>query len=141
MTAYYTNEAAFGLPEAVIADRTATELVFDAGGGAPLGLTIHRIPLPAGESLSALVAANQREADRSLPSYAVLFQREAEMAGAPALELAAEWHGKDGMLYTRQAHVALDGVWLVFAGTGPRGARERCDALMDRVVATFWRRS
>jgi hypothetical protein len=140
MTAYYVNEAAFGLPDADITDRTVTRLVFDAGEGASIALTVHRQPLPAGESLAALFTRKQQEAERALPSHAVLFRREVEMAGAPAIEIAAEWRDKDRRLYTRQAHVALDGAWLILAANASLDARARCDALMDRVVATFRRR-
>jgi hypothetical protein len=41
------------------------------------------------------------------------------------------------MLYTRQAHLPLDGSWIVLAGNSPLGARAECDALLDRVLATF----
>jgi hypothetical protein len=140
MSAYYLNEAAFELPAGELADRTMTRLVFEAGRGASISLTVHRQPLPEGESLVRLVEEKLREAERSLPYYAVVFRREIEMGGALALEIAAEWRQREERLYTRQAHVAVDGVWLIFAGNAGLDARDRCDAVMDRAVATFRRR-
>jgi len=140
MTTYYMNEAAFALPEGEVADRTVTQIVLDAGGGESILLGVHRRPFPTGASLAVVVAESQRDADRALPSHAVLFQREAEIGGAFALETAAQWRGDDGMLYSRHAHVVLDGVWLMFVGNSPLGARAACDAHLDRLVATFRRR-
>jgi hypothetical protein len=140
MDVYYMNEAAFALPDdadAAPLDSTVTELRFAAGGGESFSLTVHRRPLVAGESLPAAVAANERDAARTLPSHAVLFQREIEIAGAPAIEIGASWRGKQSMLYTRQAHLALGGALLVLAGNAPLDARSECDAMMDRVIATF----
>lgn len=140
MADYYVNEAAFGLPDAGFEDRTVTRLVFDAGDGASIALTVHRQPLPAGASLEALVTQKQQEADRALHAHAVVFRREIEMGGAFAVEIAATWRDVEKQLYTRQVHVAIDGAWLIFAGNAPLDARAQCDALMERVVATFRRR-
>jgi hypothetical protein len=134
---FYMNEAAFDLPDAGIADRTVNELIFEAGDGASYSLTIHRQPIQPSETLAALVAANLERALLALPSHAVLFQRELEVAGMPAIEVAVQWRGQQSMLYTRQAHLALHGAWLVFAGNAPLAARAECDALLDRVLASF----
>jgi hypothetical protein len=143
MSVYYMNEAAFELPDdpgAALADQTVTELYFpggSTGGQSPFSLTVHRKPLARGESLTESVAADVREADRSLPSHALLFQRAIEVAGVPAIELAARWRGEESMLYTRQAHLAHAGVVLVLAGNARLQDRDDCDAMMDRVLATF----
>jgi hypothetical protein len=139
MTTYYVNEAAFGLPGGHLVDRTETRLSVASGDGGAVTLTVHRQPLPPGESLSAAVAQRRQQADRSLPSHAVLFQRDVEIASLPAIEIAAEWRDEGQRVYTRQAHVVLDGVWVIFAGNAPIEARPRCDALMMRVVSTFQR--
>lgn len=110
-----------------------------SGDGGPITLTVHRQPLPPGESLSAVVAKGRQQAGRSLPSHAVLFQRDVEMASLPAIEIAAEWRDEGQPVYTRQAHVVLDGVWLIFAGNVPIAERPRCDALMMRLVSSFQR--
>ena len=137
MGVYSMDEAVFALPEGSVSDRTVTELRFAGGEGRGLWLTVHRTPLPAGETLASAVEGNAREAARSLPGHTELFRREVEMGGGPAVEIAAEWRGEQGVVYTRQAHLAHDGVWVVFAGNAPAEARGRCDMLMDRVVATF----
>jgi hypothetical protein len=134
---FYMNEAAFDLPDAETADRTVNELVFRAADGASFSLTVHRQPIGPNETLASLVAANLERAQRSLPCQALLFQREIEVAGVPGIEVAVEWRGEQSMLYTRQAHIALRGAWLVFAGNSPLAARDECDALLDRVLASF----
>jgi hypothetical protein len=134
---FYMNEAAFDLPDADIADRTVNELIFKAGDGTSFSLTVHRQPIGPSETLASLVAANLERAQRALSSQALLFQREIEVAGVPGIEVAVQWRGEQSMLYTRQAHIALDGAWLVFAGNSPLAARAECDALLDRVLASF----
>jgi hypothetical protein len=143
MGVYYMNEAAFA-PDTEPVDLTVTELRFDLGheGGAPpaggsYSLSVHRRPLADGETLAASVAANAREADRSLPAHTVLFQRELEVAGVPAIDIGASWRGKESMLYTRQAHLLLGGTVLILAGNAPLDARSKCDEMLDRVLATF----
>jgi hypothetical protein len=134
---FYMNEAAFDLPDAPAADGTVHELIFKAADGASFSLTVHRQPLPPGETLASLVAANIEKAKRSLPSHTLLLQRQIEVAGVTGIEVAVEWRGEQSMLYTRQAHLPLDGAWLVFAGNSPLAARAECDALLDRVLASF----
>jgi hypothetical protein len=134
---FYMNEAAFDLPVRDIADRTVNELIFESSDGSSFSLTVHRQSIPPNETLASLVAANLEKALRALPFHSLLFQREIELAGVPGIDVAVQWRGEQSMLYTRQAHIALRGAWLVFAGNAPLAARAECDALLGRVLASF----
>lgn len=132
MGVYTMNEAAFELPELGLVDRTVTHL--EAGRRA---LLIHRAPIPAGETLTELVAKNLRDAAIRLHALRLLFQREIEIAGCPAVELATEWRGAAGPMYTRQAHLAVGATWLVFAASAPHEDRAACDETIELALATF----
>jgi hypothetical protein len=137
MGLYYVNEAAFELPDIGLADRTVHQLDASLPESDGVALRIPRAPLPAGKALADVVAENVRRAERQLSAHAVVFRREAEIAGCPAIEIAVEWRGEVGMVYTRQAHLDVGGTWLVFAGNAPQEDRAACDELLDRALATF----
>lgn len=141
VAAYYTNDAAFELPDIGLVDRTVTTLDVTRPGVRAHSLSIHRLPLPEGEDLAARVKANLDRASRKLRSHKVLFVRETEIAGRPAIETAAEWRGGMAMVYTRQAHLAVESRWLVFSANAPLDERETCDEVMERALSTFRLRS
>lgn len=135
------NEAAFELPDELgMIDRSMTNLEATSAEGHPHLLRVYRAPPPAGKSLAEIVAANVREASIRLRAHAVLFRRDIEVDGLPAIELGTRWQGQGGVLYTRQAHLLVPGEWLVFAGNVEMAAREACDACFDHALATFRRR-
>jgi hypothetical protein len=137
MSIYYMNEAAFELPEAKFVDNTVTMLEFKAPSGAELRLTIQRFPLEDGKSLRDVVTSHVGQASRTLRAHAVLWNRDSEISGAAAIEVAARWRGSDYMVYTRQAHLAIEMIWLVIAGNAPLEEREICDEYLDRVLGTL----
>jgi hypothetical protein len=140
VSVYYMNEAAFSLPELselALADRTVTRLEGTSESGRPWSVLVHRSPLAEGQSLAEAAAAGVREARMRLRAHAVLWEREGEVSGRPALEMAVQWRGEKGMVYTRQAHVVVDAAWLQFACNAAMEDREEGDARMDHLLGTF----
>lgn len=137
MARYYVDEAAFDLPDIGLVDRTATRLEAFSPEGDELALRVNRARLPAGKTLSDLVSENVRNAEINLRAHKVLFRRDVEIAGHPAVEIASEWHGNQGMIYTRQAHLAVEGTWIVFSGNVPLAERAACDQVVEHATATF----
>lgn len=133
----YVNEASFELPELAVADRTVH--VLELGGGAVpgLGLMLARAPFPVGKSLRDLVKAHTDQERLSLRSWSRVFEREGEVDGQPMIELGSRWRSDDGMVYQRQAHIALDTVVLLLVGNGPLEERERTDAHVELVLSTM----
>lgn len=142
MSVYYMNEAAFEIPDELgLEDRTTTTLEATSRDGFSHLFRVYRQPAPEGKSLPEIVAGNIREANIRLRAHRVLHRRDIEIAGLPAIELGTSWHGRRGLVYTRQAHVLLPGAWMVFAGNVDMPDREACDAWFDHVISTFRLRS
>ncbi|UQA56212.1 DcrB-related protein [Polyangium aurulentum] len=137
MSVYYMNEAAFELPDVKVVDSTMTLLEFPSPSGRKIQINVQRFPLDPGKSLREIVTSQVGQATRSLRAYSVLFERDREIAGVPAIETAARWRSGDDMIYTRQAHLAFDGTWLVLAGNAPLEERETCDGYLDGVLGTL----
>jgi hypothetical protein len=137
MSVYYMNEAAFELPDVQIVDETVTLLTFPSPSGRKIQVNAQRFPLAEGKSLRETVAAQVGQASRTLRAYSLLFERDSEIAGLPAIEIAARWRSDDDMIYTRQAHIAIDRTWLVFAGNAPLEERGICDEYLDGVLSTL----
>jgi hypothetical protein len=134
---YYLNEAVFEVPVEGMIDRTVHRLEALLAGGGKLSLSVHRAPIPAGRTLADLARENARNASIQVPGHRVIFEREVEVDGRAAVDLAAEWEGEGGRNYTRQAHLDAGGTWLVFAVNAPESERAACDALLERALGTF----
>lgn len=137
MSTYYTNEAAFDLPEIGFKDKTVTLLEAQTPKGAEMALMLQRFPLPVGKSLRETVQAHLAGATRKLRGWTVLFERDIEISASPAIELGASWRGEGGMVYTRQAHLAVGNTWLVVAGNAPLAEREAGDQVFEHVISTL----
>lgn len=137
MSTYYMNELAFDLPDAGFVDRTVYDLDGELPGGDVLGLLVLREPIPPGKSLREVVDEHRLREAKRLGAYAVLGEREAEIAGAPAIELSSRWRHERGVFYTREAHLAAGHTRLVFALTTVLERREACDEHLERVLATL----
>ncbi len=134
---YYTNEAAFDLPEVGFVDQTVTYLEAPVGEDEQIALMIEREAMPEGKSLAEAVAQHIAEARARLGNYSVMFERTREVDGAEALEYAARWRDEDGMVYTRTAHLARGGRWFIYATEGPLEHRGLCDEMLDHVLSTL----
>lgn len=137
MSTYYTNEAAFDVPDIGFTDRTVTLLEAKTPAGAEMALMLQRFPLPVGKSLREVVQVHLAGATRKLRGWTVIFERDIEVSSAPAIELGASWRGEGGMVYTRQAHLAVGNTWLVVAGNTPLAERDVCDQLIGHVLSTL----
>lgn len=131
------NEAAFDLPDSGFVDRTITYLEGKAPSGGDVVLLVERRPLPAGKSLRQAATENVNDARKRLRGFSVLFEREAEVAELPALDVGARWRDDKGMIYTRQAQVAVGDTLLIIAGESPLEDRDHCDACVDHVIASL----
>lgn len=132
------NEAMFDLPEGGFVDRTVTYLEGTAPSGADVVLLVERHPFTPGKSLRQLAAGHMDDARKRLRGYSVLFQRDVEVAGTPAIDVGVRWRDEDGVpVYTRQTHVGLGSTWLIVAAEAPVADREFCDASIDHVLSSM----
>jgi hypothetical protein len=140
MPTYYVNEAVFTLPERGFVDRTIHRLESPLSGDDPLGLAVRRLPLADDKSLRELVDGDVAANKAKLDGFTILDEAEVAVADAPAIVLRARWRVGDMMHYLRQAHVAFDRTWILFAVTGPYAERAACDETLDRIVYSLeWR--
>jgi hypothetical protein len=137
MATYFMNEMAIDLPELGFVDRSIHDLDAALPSGDVVGLLVVRHTLRPEESLREAVREHRvREATR-LAGYTVLGDAETTAGGAPAVVLSTRWHNGHVAFYTREAHVARSGTWLIFAATTVLGAREGCDAYLDHLLSTL----
>jgi hypothetical protein len=133
------NDAAFDAP-GLSRDWTEHRLGLGArsNGGERAVLLVHRTEVDRGADVVELARQNVRQATAELGGYRVLDERRRETRqGIPLVDVAAEWRGSEGVVYTRQAHLVVDGAWLVFAVNGDETTRAACDAAIERLVTTF----
>lgn len=136
MPAYYLHDGAFHLPDVGFVDRTVHVFEAPQPDGQRLELVVTRTKIPAGRSLRDVVAAHvSGEGDR-LDGWAVLARADAEVSGAPAIDVRARFRRDGSVVYERQAHVAAYGAWLFFAMRAPIALREACDVHMDGLLAS-----
>jgi hypothetical protein len=136
MGTYYANEAAFDLPDLGFVDRTINvlEATTDAG---EIGMFVHRSSLPPGKSLRQIMTEQLAQEHRALAAHAILFEREATVAGSPAFQVGTQWRGKKIMVYQHLAFVALHDVWLLIGVNAPVERSDAADAVMDHILRTF----
>ncbi len=134
---FYMNEAVFELPLMGFVDHTVTHLDGKTPSGGEIGIRVHREVLPAEKTLRAIVDEHVAEAVRSLPAYSLLWTRDAEHGGAAAIEIAARWRGDDSMNYTRQAHFAVQGLWLLVSVNTTLAEIDVADQAVERVLSTL----
>jgi hypothetical protein len=140
MSTYYTNEAAFELPDdelGALVDRTVHVLEGETPSGGELGVVALRTRIPTGKSLLDLVRLHEDHERRALRAYAVLGEDEVEIDDGPALRVRASWRGESGMVFQEQAHLARRGLWLVFSVTAPLEERQLATRTMDRLTSTL----
>jgi hypothetical protein len=134
---YYTNWAAFELPDVPFVDRTThcVEIIDPAHPG--VLLVVVRADFPAGKTLRELAAGRVAEEMAQIKGYAVLANEETEWAGTPAFEICSRWRHEGRAVYQRQAHLALGDSWTYFSVSGPLDHRDACDAYLGRLRRTF----
>ncbi|HVY48403.1 MAG TPA: DcrB-related protein [Minicystis sp.] len=136
MPIYLTNEASFDL-DAAFTDLTLHDLEAPLEDGARVGLWLSREALPAEGTLRDAARARVAERRQRLDGYRVLAERDAEIGGADALELSAQFREGDAIVYERQAHFASGRVWYCLTSRAPVADRAACDAAIERVAATL----
>ncbi len=136
MPAYQTNDTKLEVPDGFI-DRTVTRLDAKTANGSTISIMMHRTPLLEGQALADAVASHIRDAASGLRAHAVLENREAQVAGQPAFDIAMRWRDDDGMVYAREAHAEIEGTWLILTATGPLEERELCDSCFEYVIPTI----
>jgi len=135
MSIYYMNEGAFQLDG--FTDHTVHALDTTLPEGRRLTFVSSRNKIPAGKSLRDLTTDHIKQQAARLGGYAVLDQRDAEWAGAPAIEVRVRWRHEGGVLYQRQTHVGLLDLCLFFGMTAPLEDQEACEARMEQVRQTL----
>lgn len=137
MPTYYTNWAAFELPDVPFFDRTTHCVELDDPAHPGVVLVVVRADFPPGKTLRALCAGRIAEEMARMKGYAVLANEDADWAGTPAIEVSSRWRHDGRAIYGRQAHLALGDSWTYFSVSGPLDSRDACDALLDRLRRTL----
>jgi hypothetical protein len=137
MSAYYMNEASFDLPDVGYVDRTVTHLEGKAPSGIIVALMVERSPFSGEKTLREAAEAHMNATRKRLRGYTLLLDREGEVAGVPAVEMAARWRDSAGYVYSRQAHLVLGGALLLVAGETAMEEQAFCDAYVEHVIASL----
>jgi hypothetical protein len=137
MSIYYMNEASFELPGASFVDRTVTFLEAVTPGGGTVTLLVQRLPIPVGKSLRDVVAAHAARAAEQQRAFTLLSQDEALLGGAPAITLTARWRDDRGMVFRREAHVAVGARWLLLAAHARFEDQEHVNQHLDHLLGTL----
>lgn len=137
MAAYYTNEGGFDLPDVGFEDRTVHVFEAKLREGEDLGLIICRTKMPEGKSLRDVVAAHVTHEAKKLVGFAILDERDVSWAGVPAIEVCSRWRHEGKVVYQRQAHLAANDLWLLFAMSAPLADRAHCDKTMEHILSSF----
>jgi hypothetical protein len=132
------NEAAFDLP-AGFTDRTINHLEASAEDGSGIAILVERARLPDGTTLREAVSRRIGESRARWPNFSVLFEHAAIIAESEAIDVGTRWRHDEGMVYTRQLHTVLNGVWLILTGETALEDRELCDRTVDHVAASLRR--
>jgi hypothetical protein len=134
---YFMNDAAFDAPGLTL-DRTVHRLGLGERDGEQAILTVNRTAVGEGADVAELVGKNLRQAAVELAGHRVVAERRRETSeGIRTIDVAAEWRGSEGVVYTRQAHLVVNGTWLLFAASGGETTRADCDAAIERAITTF----
>ena len=131
------NDGAFHLPDVGFVDRTVHVFEASLPDDQELGLLVCRTKIPAGKSLRDVVDAHVKNEGARLHGYAVIEQSDAQVSGAPAIDVRSRFRHEGSVVYQRQAHVAAYGTWLLFAMSAPLDQREACDAHMDGILSSL----
>jgi hypothetical protein len=67
----------------------------------------------------------------------VIAEREDAVAGAESFEFSARFCDGDTVIYERQMHLALGGVWYRVTARTQAVSRPACDEAVDRIGATI----
>jgi hypothetical protein len=138
MSTYYTNEAAFDLPDAGFVDRTVTYLEGKSPAGNDVVFLMERHSFPQGKSLRQVTTDHIDDARRRLRGYSVLSQTDRQVCDLPAIDVGVRWRDESGEpVYTRQVHVVVGETWLIVAGEVHFEDRELCDAYVEQVVGSL----
>lgn len=136
MTTFYMNEASFDLPEAHFVDRTVTLLEAVTPRGATVTVLVQRLPIPLGKSLRELVNDHLTWAAEKQRGFTVLSREDASFGGAPAIALTARWRDETGMVFRREAHLAVGTRWLIVAGHSRFEEMEQVNQHFDHLLGT-----
>ena len=137
MASYYINEAAFDLPELPFRDETVHILRSSLSEG-DLNVLVFRARLAEPKALRDVVASHRDRERRTLAGFAVLAEREIEVAGTIAIEIAFRFRAEGAMIYQKNAHFLLGDVdHLLVAVNAPFEERETCDGTMEHVLSTL----
>lgn len=137
MATYYINEAAFDLPDLGFSDETIHVLRAPAEGPGELNVLVFRSKIPSPKPAAEVVAAHRDHERRTLTGFAVLFEREIDVAGNAVLEAGIRFRNESGMIYQRNAHFVFPDQHLLMCANAPLEERERCDRTMDHVLSSF----
>jgi hypothetical protein len=138
---YYTNWAAFDLPDVPFVDRTTHCLELLDPEHLGVLLVVVRETFPEGKTLRELAAGRVAEEMARIRGFTLLSNEQGEWSGMPAVEVTSRWRHEGRAIYQRQAHLALGDSWTYFSVNGPLEHKDACDAYMARIRASLQPRS
>ena len=137
MSTYVMNFGTFELGSAALVDRTIHFLQLAHPDHENVELFVFRAPIAADKTLEQLVAARVADEMVRLRGYDVLKNAAVEWSGGTAYDIASRWVHEGRAIYGRNAHLAIDGAWVVFALSGPYTSREACDGWFEEIMSSF----
>lgn len=134
------NEAAFALPEGDLTDKTAHTLEHRLPGGGTLEIVVLRRPMEVGKTLRESVDGYIASSEKRMSGFSVLESADTAVAGASAIQVRSRFRHDGKVIYQIQAHVILDGTWMLLVVTAPLTDQAACDQAFDNIRQSFtWR--
>ena len=134
------NEAAFALPEGDFTDKTAHTLEHKLPSGATLEIVVLRRPMEVGKTLRESVDGYIASSEKRMSGFSVLESVDTLVAGASAIQARSRFRHDGKIIYQVQAHVILDGTWMLLVVTAPLTEQAACDEAFERILQSFtWR--
>ena len=139
MATYTFQEAIIDLPDLGFVDRTihVASIPIEAVSDGEVGIFVHRAEHPERVDLRAIARAEIEQENTSLLAFAVLNVSEIDTRVGPAVHVATQWRGLDGMGFQRLGFNSLGPVWLLVGVNAASAERARADAAFARLRDTL----
>ena len=131
------NDGAFDIADGAFVDKTVTFLEGKGPSGEPMSLVVERGPVEGKKTLAELVRGHVDSARRRLGGYSVLAEEAIEVVGIEGIGITARWRHDDALVYSRQAHIVLSGVWMIIAVETDMRDRDAANQTFAHTLATF----
>jgi hypothetical protein len=137
MSTYVMNFGTFELGGAALVDHTTHVLEISHPDHENIALVVFRGPIAADKTLEDMVAGRIADEMVRLRGYTVLTNATVAWSGSAAHDVSSRWINEGRTVYGRQAHLAIDRTWVVFAMSAPYPSREACDGWFEEILGSF----